>query len=217
MALEWKGKIPASGDSLSTSQGQISGNFTLIEGALGSSTLSSGITKAQGDVFYADDAQFIKKLAKNATAQRVLSNSGTNNNPQWGQVSLTAGVVGTLPIANGGTGSTATTYLDLLSNVYGILPEANGGTGRTASMAASGGYNGSNGAQSIPHGLGRQPVFAFINNAGGEGESTWLSGMNSWAYQGQINVAGTVDATNLVFGAGVTGNTNGRTYRFLVI
>lgn len=43
-------------------------------------------------------------------------------------VSLTTAVTGTLPIANGGTGSTATAYCSLTTNVSGILPAANGGT-----------------------------------------------------------------------------------------
>ena len=37
-----------------------------------------------------------------------------------------------LPIANGGTGSTSTTYCSLASNVTGTLPVANGGTGQTS-------------------------------------------------------------------------------------
>ena len=36
---------------------------------------------------------------------------------------------GTLPIANGGTGTTSTTFASLTTNVSGILPVANGGTG----------------------------------------------------------------------------------------
>lgn len=47
-------------------------------------------------------------------------------------VSLTSQVTGTLPIANGGTGSTSTTYCNLGSNVTGTLPVANGGTGQTS-------------------------------------------------------------------------------------
>ena len=42
---------------------------------------------------------------------------------------LTTGVTGTLPVANGGTGSTSTTYASLTANVTGTLPVANGGTG----------------------------------------------------------------------------------------
>jgi len=52
-----------------------------------------------------------------------------NNTNSTGQVSLTAGVTGTLPIANGGTGTTSTTFTNLTTNVTGTLPVANGGTG----------------------------------------------------------------------------------------
>jgi hypothetical protein len=45
---------------------------------------------------------------------------------------LASNVTGTLPIANGGTGSTSTTYCNLTSNVTGTLPVANGGTGITS-------------------------------------------------------------------------------------
>jgi hypothetical protein len=42
---------------------------------------------------------------------------------------LTTGVTGTLPVANGGTGSTSTTFVNAATNVTGTLPVANGGTG----------------------------------------------------------------------------------------
>ena len=42
---------------------------------------------------------------------------------------LTTGVTGTLPIANGGTGTTSTTFANLTTNVTGTLPVANGGSG----------------------------------------------------------------------------------------
>jgi hypothetical protein len=45
---------------------------------------------------------------------------------------LTTGVTGTLPIANGGTGTTSTTFTNLTTNVTGTLPIANGGTGTTS-------------------------------------------------------------------------------------
>jgi hypothetical protein len=41
---------------------------------------------------------------------------------------LSTGVTGTLPIANGGTGTTSTTFANLTTNVTGTLPVANGGT-----------------------------------------------------------------------------------------
>lgn len=46
-------------------------------------------------------------------------------------VVLTTDVSGTLPIANGGTGTTSTTFVNLATNVTGTLPVANGGTGQT--------------------------------------------------------------------------------------
>lgn len=46
-------------------------------------------------------------------------------------VVLTSDVSGTLPIANGGTGTTSTQFANLTTNVTGTLPEANGGTGES--------------------------------------------------------------------------------------
>jgi hypothetical protein len=50
---------------------------------------------------------------------------------------LTTGVTGTLPIANGGTGTTSTTFTNLTTNVTGTLPVANGGTGVTSSTGTT--------------------------------------------------------------------------------
>lgn len=44
-------------------------------------------------------------------------------------------LTGTLPIANGGTGTTSTTFANLTTNVTGTLPVANGGTGATTLTA----------------------------------------------------------------------------------
>lgn len=49
---------------------------------------------------------------------------------------LQSNVTGTLPIANGGTGSTSTTYCNLQSNVTGVLPNANT-TGSSTNTASS--------------------------------------------------------------------------------
>jgi hypothetical protein len=45
---------------------------------------------------------------------------------------LTTNVTGTLPIANGGTGSSSTTFVNAATNITGTLPIANGGTGTTS-------------------------------------------------------------------------------------
>ena len=58
----------------------------------------------------------------------------TNGNLKqtMGFVNLATQVTGTLPIANGGTGTTSTTFVNLATNVTGTLPVANGGTGITS-------------------------------------------------------------------------------------
>jgi hypothetical protein len=53
-------------------------------------------------------------------------------------VVLTTDVSGTLPIANGGTGTTSTTFANLTTNVTGTLPVANGGTGTTTPALVAG-------------------------------------------------------------------------------
>jgi hypothetical protein len=60
-----------------------------------------------GDLIYASGTTTLSKLADVATGNVLLS-GGVGVAPAWGQVSLTAAVTGILPIANGGTNSTAT-------------------------------------------------------------------------------------------------------------
>jgi hypothetical protein len=65
-------------------------------------------------------------------------------------VNLASQVTGTLPIANGGTGTTSTTFANLTTNVTGTLPVANGGTG-TTSLSTNGVLlgNGTSGLQTV--------------------------------------------------------------------
>ena len=70
-------------------------------------------------------------LSGTVTSSGNLTLGGTLAN-----VDLTSQVTGTLPIANGGTGSTSTTYVDLTTNVTGTLPVANGGTNATTAAGA---------------------------------------------------------------------------------
>ena len=64
-------------------------------------------SQAQGDILYASSTTVLSRLEKDANSTRVLTNTGTSNNPAWAQVTLTSGVTGTLPVANGGTGITS--------------------------------------------------------------------------------------------------------------
>ena len=78
-------------------------------------------------------------LTGTVTSSGSLTLGGTLAN-----VDLTSQVTGTLPIANGGTGSTSTTYVDLTANVSGVLPFANGGSGAIVPLHKGTSYAASN-------------------------------------------------------------------------
>jgi len=70
-------------------------------------------------------------LTSQVTGTLPIANGGTGTTSTT-FANLTTNVTGTLPIANGGTGTTSTTFVNLATNVTGTLPVANGGTGITS-------------------------------------------------------------------------------------
>ena len=111
----------------------------------------TGISVAVGEkcIVYFNGTDFVKVASSVADGVTSVGGTGTVNgitltgtvtstgNLTLGgtlaNVNLTSQVTGTLPIANGGTGTTSTTFANLTTNVTGTLPVANGGTGVTSS------------------------------------------------------------------------------------
>jgi hypothetical protein len=63
---------------------------------------------AVGDILYASTSSALSRLSDVATGNTLIS-GGVGTAPSWGKVGLSTHVSGTLPVANGGTGVTAST------------------------------------------------------------------------------------------------------------
>ena len=79
----------------------LSGTLIAVNGGTGQSLY------AVGDLLYADTTTTLAKLPDVATGNALIS-GGISTAPAWGKIGLTTHVNGVLPIANGGTNSTAT-------------------------------------------------------------------------------------------------------------
>ena len=74
------------------------------------------------------------------TVTSVALSGGTTGLTVSGSPITTTGTItlaGTLAVANGGTGTTSTTFANLATNVTGTLPVANGGTGSASGVPAA--------------------------------------------------------------------------------
>ena len=96
-------------------------------------------TYATGDLLYASATNTLSKLTA-GTANYALTMSG--GVPAWSQLSLTAGVTGVLPVANGGTGLSTTP-------ANGALNIGNGTGFTRTTLTAGSGITITNGAGSI--------------------------------------------------------------------
>lgn len=125
----------------------------LIEAVGGLSSIVLPATKggtghdvyAIGDLLAADTTTSLARLADVATGNALIS-GGLNTMPSWGKIGLTTHVVGTLPIANGGTNKTSFTAYALVcggTTTTGALQSV-------ASVGTAGQILTSNGAGTLP-------------------------------------------------------------------
>ena len=104
-------------------------NGTTIDWASVPSVTSAGnlVGGAVGDLVY-QSATSVSAFLSDIAIGNALITGGVGVAPSYGKIGLTTHVSGTLPIANGGTGTTSTTFVNAATNVTGTLPVANGGT-----------------------------------------------------------------------------------------
>lgn len=128
---------PALGSSAAnTVRGTTVTATTTFTGPIGSASASAG---AFTTLSASANTTLTSTLTVNGsvgTSVQVLKSRGAGLSPQWGLVTLTSDVTGTLPISNGGTG--ATTQAAALSNILGssAIAISNGGTGATTQSGA---------------------------------------------------------------------------------
>lgn len=185
------------------------------------------ISYTQGDLLYAPAVNTLAKLAKNTTATRYLSNTGTSNDPAWAQVNLTNGVTGTLPVGNGGTGIASYAQGDILfASAGATLSALAKDTNATRYLSNTGASNNPAWAQvslttgvsgTLPlgnGGTGQITANAALNallpaQTGHGGEFLQTDGTNtSWAAGGGGAVTGSFEGTLEGFAAPLVGDIN---------
>lgn len=116
--MSWNKAKPADNEKFKDSPAQIRANWDAIEAGTDPALQVTNAKVAPGAGISES------KMAFDAAAGHDHSGSTKGK-----KIDVTTGITGVTPIANGGTGSSSTTYCDLTVNVINVLPIANGGTG----------------------------------------------------------------------------------------
>lgn len=116
----------ASAGTILLSSGNVSGTLPVGSGGTGQSSY------AVGDILYASTTSALSKLSDIATGNALIS-GGVGVAPSYGKIGLTTHVSGTLPIGNGGTGTTTGSITG-----SGALTFTAGGTNTNIVLAPNG-------------------------------------------------------------------------------
>lgn len=188
-------------------------DVAIVDGGTGASTASAGFNALSpmttaGDIVYGGTSGAGTRLSAGTSSQLLIG--GTT--PSWGAVTLTSMVTGTLPVANGGTGVTASTGSG--NNVLSASPTLTGTT-LIASATISGQINytadpaSTNGARTLySSGLFFDSRVASSTNGisfrtdttTGQSEALRIEG-SGWVYT-DANVSGTTISSHQGLGFG---------------